>query len=551
MPRKTKHQKRRVSRKQNLPKKRRQTAHKKKGSQNRTKRGGKQYGKGAKGTLFDIYLADKPKDKETLIEKIGDIQNVTIILYKSKDNIPTINAEKPEEVSTTETESTEVNSSENNEIPTDVIDTPQKKAKEDNYTFADLTDNNQIINWLKDTPSPTNIHNTQRLAKIFTDKNAFLLELIENRNVYNILKGINPSLVNDISTLEDDFKIGENSFSGIEIKKQKKIINYLNPFDNNIFYVLFTKKCKPYPNYILVDTDENIEIPDQNPKILMKTFFNNILNAILIINKANYYHNDIKLSNIVYDNNNKSFKLIDWGASKTIDKDYDNGGLAQCVHRGDPIFSSLYKMYIRYTTVDNTKNKTIPEHLRMDTQVGLRMAHINKSTPSLVSIIPFKILQYDTTNLRGKAKPDLSYYYAPDSKSSSQKLAKQSIKNFYDYQSKTFRKNIALLETSKNKNYDDIKKELFNNYHKSFDLHMFGMTIFHAVYIFDLDYHWIDDYAIPFTNLDPKSEHAEFLTNPFEKMEDLISKINSFSITEKVSTKGVWVSPKVYELPKQ
>ena len=532
MPRKTKHLKRRVSRKQNLLKKRRQTVHKKKGSQNRTKRGGKQYGKGAKGTLFDIFLEDKPEDKDTLIEKIGDIKNVKIILYKSKDNISNTNVVEPGEVSTTETESTELNSSENDGIPTDVIDTPKKKAKEDNYTFKNVTDNDQIINWLKDISTHTDIPNTQRLAKIFTDKNAFLLELIENRNVYNILKAINPSLVNDISTLEDDVNIGENSFSGIEIKKQK---NILNPFDNNTFYVLFTKKCIPYPHYIL--TDEN----QDETKISMKNFMINILESIKTINEKDYYHNDIKLSNIVYDKTQNKFKLIDWGASKTIPNDIDNG-LEQCVYRGDPIFSSLYKMYIRYTTYNLSEKLLFPRN--------------NMKNPGYVASVPLTTLKFDTNtfdkgyfqlNLKNrvlsgkKPKDDLKYYYAPDPKVPSQTFAQQSIKNLLNYQSDIFLTKVKPIPNAdENTNYE-IKKTLFEKYRKSFDLHMFGMTIFHAVYIFDLNTEWIDKYAIPFTNLDPTFPN-NYLEDTMTKINTCIAELTKFDISKgkKVSEAGYW-----------
>lgn len=505
MPRRTKHQKRRYSRKQNLLKKRRQTARKKKGSQNRTKRGGKQYGKGAKGTLFDIFYTEKPDDKLKLIEMIGkNTSNIT--LYKYNGNTGDI------------TNSTTTIEEEPGQENTKEIKIDKNEYSNIKISYIDFS------NWLELD------ENKNRLAKVFTEENAFFDELKENSNVFYNTLNRDP---NNISTLEPNYKIGDGSieFSGVKIELEDKTKKY----------ALFTKKCIPYPYYILTDIDVNDDnkIFEDDKKtyhrVNMKKFMIEILDAINKINTDKFYHNDIKISNIVYDNNNNKMKLIDWGAGKTIPDDYKNGGLAQCVYRGDPIFSSLYKMYIRYTTPGDG--------------VSTFMSNRNKYNPSLISIIPLKILQYDTTNIRGKAKPDLSYYYAPDSKSSSQILAKQSIKNFYDYQSKTFRRIIADLETSKNKNYDEIKKTLFEKYRKSFDLHMFGMTIFHAVYIFDLDVKWIDEYAIPFTNLDPESPHKEYLTNPFGKMEELINKINSFSKTQSVSSKGVWISPMVYKPP--
>ena len=140
-------------------------------------------------------------------------------------------------------------------------------------------------------------------------------------------------------------------------------------------------------------------------------------------------------------------------------------------------------------------------------------------------------------------------------KTESQKLANKSIKNLNDYQSKTFRRIISDLEQKYQKNNDNIKQELFDKYRKSFDLHMFGMAIFHAVYIFDLDSKWIDEYAIPFTNLDPalETDNNKYLTETFESINKLITELPSYNASSsKVSSRGIWLSPGKYSNdPKQ
>lgn len=288
----------------------------------------------------------------------------------------------------------------------------------------------------------------------------------------------------------------------------------------------------------------------------------NILESIKTINEKDYYHNDIKLSNMVYDKTQNKFKLIDWGASKTItdnitNTDHENNGLEQCVYRGDPIFSSLYKMYIRYTTY-NYKEKLI-----------FPFVGNNRKHPENVASVPLTTLKFDTNtfdkgyfqlNLKNrvlsgkKPKKDLRYYYDPQTES--QKFAQESIKNLLKYQSGIFLKNVKPIQDADEKKNYDIKTELFK-YRKSFDLHMFGMTIFHAVYIFDLDVKWIDEYAIPFTNLYPESQHKEYLTNTMDSIQKCIFNLNNLDKTQetresedskkkKVSTRGVWVSPGIY-----
>jgi serine/threonine protein kinase len=250
-----------------------------------------------------------------------------------------------------------------------------------------------------------------------------------------------------------------------------------------------------------------------------------ILPAIVKINTDKFYHNDIKLSNIVYDNTSKKMKLIDWGAGKTIPDDYDNEGLSECIYRGDPIFSSLYKMYIRYTTEGDGVSKTAAER------------NIYFIGPNICRVcnLPSVVLKNDALV---KRKSDLSYYgllYSDSKAPPSQYFATHSIEKLFDYQSDTFQKQIRSISQNANAVSENtkIKRKLFE-YRQSFDLHMFGMSIFHAVYIFDLNRSWIDEYAIPFIHLDPEFSDS-YLTDTMGKIEKCIEKLKSSIGTEQSS----------------
>jgi serine/threonine protein kinase len=511
MPRKTRHQKRRVSRKQNLPKKRHSTLHKKKGSQNRTKRGGRKYGQGAKGALYDIYLKEpkNEQDKEdTLFEIIGNKPS-NIILYKY-NNEKTI-----KEVYHTIEKCKESPSKD------EAQGQEQKKTEIDKTEYvSEKIEFDEFSKWLQSQ------ENTTRLAKVFTEKNAFLDELKENSNVfYNTLNG--KGQAEEISALEPNYILNEFEFSGVEIELQ----------DTTKKYVLFTKKCIQYPYYILTDepiTDKNKTIiKDEKTyyNVNMKQFMIDILTAIHKVNTDKFYHNDIKLSNMVYDPDNKKMKLIDWGAGKTIPEDYDRGGLYQSIFRGDPIFSSLYKMYIRYTTECDGVSKIAAN------------ANIYSVGTILCTVcnVPSLALKKD-----GLKKEDLSYYRVLTNLNSkippSQSFARHSIEKFLDYQSDNFQKQIKIIPEVKQYENDTIKKYFFDKYRQSFDLHMFGMTIFHAVYIFDLNSEWIDKYAIPFTNLDPKFT-GNYLTDTMTKIKNCIEELPTFDNNnkgQKVSQVGYW-----------
>jgi hypothetical protein len=189
-------------------------------------------------------------------------------------------------------------------------------------------------------------------------------------------------------------------------------------------------------------------------------------------------------------------------------------------------------MYIRYTTQGDGVSKTAAE--RNMFYIGPKLCRVCN--------VPSAALKTDALI---KKKKDLSYYsslYSDSTAPPSQKFATHSIEKFLDYQSDTFQKQLRVISQTANDvtENDIIKRKLFE-YRQSFDLHMFGMTIFHAVYIFDLNSEWIDKYAIPFTNLDPNFPN-NYLTDTMKKIDTCITDLQNVDINngKKVSEVGYW-----------
>jgi serine/threonine protein kinase len=152
-----------------------------------------------------------------------------------------------------------------------------KKVKKifiyDNNKFFGIANQDEFIKMLKQS--------TNKIAKIFNSKKDFLNEIDENLKIKEIYKN-NP----DYITLNPIF-----NFNKIDI--YNSIIEYQN---DEIHHIIYSTKCM-----------------GKNMKVDLTKFIIDILESIVILQKADYMHNDIKLDNIVYCDD--KYKLIDWGAA--------------------------------------------------------------------------------------------------------------------------------------------------------------------------------------------------------------------------------------------
>jgi hypothetical protein len=144
------------------------------------------------------------------------------------------------------------------------------------------------------------------------------------------------------------------------------------------------------------------------------------------------------------------FNLIDWGASRSIDwnkSDSDeklNKAINECKIRGDPVFSSPMKLYIVYANnwALNTTN------------------------------IPSVTLKYELH----KGKKDWNYL-------KDQKL-KKKVTNLLKIQYNFFLEELNEIKKKSNDSHlsnTNAVKKVFEKYHDSFDIYMFGMTLYHIM----------------------------------------------------------------------
>ena len=152
-----------------------------------------------------------------------------------------------------------------------------KKVKKifiyDNNKYFRIGNQDEFIKMLKQS--------TNKIGKIFNSKKDFLNETGENLKVKEIYKD-NAEYI----TLNPIF-----NFNKIDI--YNSIIEYQN---NEIHHIIYSTKCI-----------------GKNMKIDLNKFIIDILESIVILQKADYMHNDIKLDNIVFCDD--KYKLIDWGAA--------------------------------------------------------------------------------------------------------------------------------------------------------------------------------------------------------------------------------------------
>jgi serine/threonine protein kinase len=273
-----------------------------------------------------------------------------------------------------------------------------------------ILDKKNFDEWIK-------TYHKNKIVKKFISKTNFESELKEINKVANLY--VNKKLI----TIDKPY-ISNHHILGIKIEQ-----------DNKIFYISFGIKCNP-----------NYTIADKN----IRQFIENILESIKIINKEKYYHNDIKLSNIIYCDSENRFNLIDWGASRSIDwnkSDSDeklNKAIDECKIRGDPVFSSPMKLYIVYANnwTLNTTN------------------------------IPSITLKYELH----KGKKDWNYL-------KDRKLNKKII-NLLKIQHNIFTEELNEIKKKVNDKHlsnTNAVKKTFEKYHDSFDVYMFGMTLYHII----------------------------------------------------------------------
>lgn len=282
-------------------------------------------------------------------------------------------------------------------------------ANTDKFTNISL-DKKLFNNWIKN-----NYHH--KIVKKFTSKANFEGELKEINKVANLYEN------KELITIEKP-NIDDTEILGVEIKQ-----------NNKKFYISFGIKCNP-----------NYKLDDKN----IQQFIDNILESIKIINGENYYHNDIKLSNIIFCDSKNRFNLIDWGASRSIawtNSDSDeklNKAIIECRNRGDPVFSSPMKLYIVYSKKWSINTKNIPSFT----------------------------LNYELA----KGKKD--WDYLKDSE------LKKNIIDLLNIQHELFKKKLNEIKKFANdsvlSNTNAVKK-IFKKYYDSFDIYMFGMTLYHVM----------------------------------------------------------------------
>ena len=133
------------------------------------------------------------------------------------------------------------------------------------------------------------------IVKIFKSKRIYEEELVLHKKIENIFEKNKKCIVNIIDNCEKSI----NTYEKENYSKCKSTYKY----DEQIIYQIIYQ----YGGKDLIFVSET-----RNTKFT-KLFFSlsNIFEAIIILNKSEYVHFDIRLPNILYDKN--STKLIDFG----------------------------------------------------------------------------------------------------------------------------------------------------------------------------------------------------------------------------------------------
>jgi serine/threonine protein kinase len=252
------------------------------------------------------------------------------------------------------------------------------------------------------------------IAKTFSREDKFIREIQENQKVLKIHRNYPKYITIDQPIYDGQF------ITGASIRKPNK----------TYVYVIFGSKCNP--KYELNYTN-------------VFKFIADILEKIRVINSNGYFHNDIKLANIMLCDG--QFNLIDWGTSGYQPKyhnAYDVGGA--------PIYTSPMKLYL--TSKHN------------------QFKYIRRQN------IPYIVLK--SYILKGRKDYDyLSHgVFTPDSDPNRKKYLE--IKNLL------IRRHEQFLDIIHQFDYDE--QQIYDKYKLSFDVYMLGMTILHVIFKFNLEY---------------------------------------------------------------
>ena len=201
---------------------------------------------------------------------------------------------------------------------------------EDNIDFYNLFKN--------DKPETLKLHGSNKKI-VLNNSYEEILKLLENKTDYIVKKFKRGNIImgnakinfrNEMKAIKRLFKIfGDDIEKYTAIKpifKYNNIniyaISYLN------YYYIFQEKC--------FKTLENIDFTQKEFNKMIK----DVYNSLLILQKYNFVHNDIKADNIIYCKN--KYKIIDWELAYSVKSRYKSffkgGG-------GNFLFNHPYKFY--------------------------------------------------------------------------------------------------------------------------------------------------------------------------------------------------------------
>ena len=285
----------------------------------------------------------------------------------------------------------------------------------DNLIIDKSQDINELFNYMHKTKNKiVKIFKTNRcFMKNSYLKNDFYQELKINKKILNIYKSKKYLTIYPIGKFKSVKLIG----SIITLNNDKKI------------YMIFGNKCE-----------------NENFKINLNKYIIDILESIIILQKHNLQHDDIKIDNIVKCSN--KYKLIDWGKVCSVK---------------DLSFRTIYGIY---------------------------------HSPILLYLKGYKFIDFILLIEK------FNYNYnIVNSKKNKNFLRKN--KNFQDLLIKIKNEIKIIIKINEN------KKKLLNRYKFTFDIFMFGIAILHLINKHNLNYNKYKPIIDKFTSLIDPVENAQ------------------------------------------
>ena len=285
----------------------------------------------------------------------------------------------------------------------------------DNLIIDKSQDINELFNYMHKTKNKiVKIFKTNRcFMKNSYLKNDFYQELKINKKILNIYKSKKYLTIYPIGKFKSVKLIG----SIITLNNDKKI------------YMIFGNKCE-----------------NENFKINLNKYIIDILESIIILQKHNLQHDDIKIDNIVKCSN--KYKLIDWGKVCSVK---------------DLSISTIYGIY---------------------------------HSPILLYLKGYKFIDFILLIEK------FNYNYnIVNSKKNKNFLRKN--KNFQDLLIKIKNEIKIIIKINEN------KKKLLNRYKFTFDIFMFGIAILHLINKHNLNYNKYKPIIDKFTSLIDPVENAQ------------------------------------------